>query len=161
VRGAFGVGGWVRIAPHSPSSEVLRATRKWWLLGPGPAQALDVRGVRRHGGGLVAKWDGCDGPEAADGLKGARVAVARSDFPPLEPGEYYWVDLVGMRVVNRAGRELGRVKGLRTTAAHDILEIETAAKGTGILVPVVQPFFDGVDRESGTIRVDWEPEWLS
>jgi 16S rRNA processing protein RimM len=140
---------------------VLRATRKWWLLGPGPAQALDVVGVRRHGSGLVAKWEGCEGPEAAEDLKGVRVAVARRDFPPLPDGEYYWVDLVGMRVINRTGRELGRVKGLRTTAAHDILEIGTPVEGNDLLVPWVEPYFEGVDRESGTIRVDWEPEWLS
>jgi 16S rRNA processing protein RimM len=155
------VKGWVRIAPHSPSSEVLRATRKWWLLGQGTAQALELQAVRRHAAGLVAKWVGCDGPEAAEDLKGARVAVARGDFPPLEPGEFYWVDLVGMRVVNRSGRELGRVKGLRTTAAHDILEVGAPAEGNDLLVPWAAPYFDGVDRESGTIRVDWEPEWLS
>ncbi len=127
-----------------------------------PARLLEVSGVRRQGPGLVAKWSGCENPEAADALKGARVAVARSDFPPLADGEYYWVDLVGLRVINRSDRELGRVAGLRPSAAHDLLEVKaSAAAGSDILVPMVAQYIDRIDRESGTIRVDWEPEWLA
>lgn len=160
MRGAYGVRGWVRIAPHSPSADVLRATRRWWLLGAGPAREVQVRAVRRQGAALVAKWDGCDSPEAGEALKGAAVAVARSDFPPLSGQEYYWVDLIGLQVVNRSNRPLGVVKGLRSSAAHDLLEIEPAPDGPEILVPVVGDFIDGIDPEAGTIRVNWEPEWL-
>jgi 16S rRNA processing protein RimM len=117
--------------------------------------------MRRQGAGLVAKWDGCDSPEAAEALKGAQVAVARCDFPQLGGQQYYWVDLIGLQVVNRDGRKLGVVKGLRSTAAHDLLEIEPAAQGPEILVPVVADFVDGIDLDSGTIRVHWEPEWLA
>jgi ribosomal 30S subunit maturation factor RimM len=53
------------------------------------------------------------------------------------------------------------VKGLRSTAAHDLLEIEPAAPGPEILVPVVGDFIDGIDLDAGTIRVNWEPEWLA
>jgi len=109
----------------------------------------------------VAKWDGCDSPEAADALKGAAIAVGRGDFPPLRDQEYYWVDLIGLQVVNRCNRKLGVVKGLRSSAAHDLLEIEPAAPGPEILVPVVGDFIDGIDLDAGTIRVNWETEWLA
>jgi 16S rRNA processing protein RimM len=160
------VHGWVRIVPHTPSADVLRSTRRWWLLGPGAARLLQVSSVRRHGAGLVAKWEGCDSPEAADALKGVPIGVARGEFPRLEGQEYYWIDLIGLQVVNRGGRMLGVVKGLRSSAAHDLLEIEPAGQGSGagsaeILVPMVGDFVDGVDLEAGTIRVNWEPEWLA
>jgi 16S rRNA processing protein RimM len=128
---------------------------------------LEVRAVRRQGAGLVAKWAGCDNPEAAQALKGAQVAVARCDFPRLCKGEYYWVDLIGLRVINRSDRELGAVKGLRPSAAHDLLEVGPASVGREnsggreILVPVVADFIDGIDLDAGTIRVNWEPEWLT
>jgi 16S rRNA processing protein RimM len=160
VRGAYGVRGWVRISPHSPSADVLRSTRRWWLLGGEAARELHVSAVRRQGALLVAKWDGCDSPEAAEALKGAAIAVARGDFPPLGGREYYWVDLIGLQVVNRCNRSLGVVKGLRSSAAHDLLEIEPAWQGPEILVPVVADFIDGIDPDAGTIRVNWEPEWL-
>jgi 16S rRNA processing protein RimM len=161
VRGAYGLRGWVRIAPHTPLAEVLHSTRRWWLLGPGGAREVQVSALRRQGSGLVAKWDGCDTPEAADALKGASVAVARRDFPPLQGQEYYWVDLIGLQVINRSDRNLGVVKGLRTSAAHDLLEIEPASQGAQILVPVVGDFIDGIDLDAGTIRVNWDPEWLA
>jgi len=101
---------------------VLRSTRRWWLVSSEGTRRLEVSAVRRQGAGLVAKWAGCDSPEAAEALKGAQVAVARCDFPRLGKGEYYWVDLIGLRVINRSERELGTVKGLRPSAAHDLLE---------------------------------------
>jgi 16S rRNA processing protein RimM len=169
------VRGWVRLAPYSPDAEVLRAARRWWLL-KDPADAgareVEVLGVRRQGSALVAKWQGCDDPEAAERMKGLRVAVARKDFPELPKGQHYWVDLIGLQVVNRAGRQLGRVTGLRASGAHDLLEIEPEtgpAVGSGpgdgrrgpILIPVIDRYIDQIDGGSGAIRVDWDPEWLS
>jgi 16S rRNA processing protein RimM len=161
VRGAYGVRGWVKIAPHTPLAEVLRSTHRWWLLEAAGARELRVSAVRRHGAGLVAKWDGCDSPEAADALKGASIAVARADFPPLPGQQYYWVDLIGLQVINRRQQRLGVVKGLRSSAAHDLLEIESSSQGAEMLVPVVGDFIDGIDLDEGTIWVNWEPEWLA
>jgi 16S rRNA processing protein RimM len=166
VRGAYGVRGWVKIAPHTPAAEVLRSTRRWWLLEAAGAREVQVSAVRRHGAALVAKWEGCDNPEAADALKGVAIAVARRDFPPLPGQEYYWVDLIGLQVINRRQQRLGVVKGLRSSAAHDLLEIEPTARdgqmqGAQILVPVVGDFIDGIDLGAGTICVNWEPEWLA
>jgi 16S rRNA processing protein RimM len=151
----------VKIAPHTPLAEVLTSTRRWWLLGPGPARELRVNAVRRQGAALVAKWEGCDTPEAADALKGVPIAVARGDFPRLQGQEYYWVDLIGLQVINRQNLKMGVVKGLRTSAAHDLLEIEPGSPGAEILIPVVSDFIDGIDLDAGTIRVNWEPEWLT
>jgi ribosomal 30S subunit maturation factor RimM len=69
--------------------------------------------------------------------------------------------LIGLRVINRAERELGAVKGLRSSAAHDLLEIKQDSGGNEILVPVVADFIDGIDLDEGTVRVNWEPEWLA
>jgi 16S rRNA processing protein RimM len=161
VRGAYGVRGWVKIVPHTPLAEVLRSTRRWWLLQAVGARELQVDAVRRQGSDLVAKWAGCDSPEAADALKGAPIAVARSDFPPLQGQEYYWVDLIGLQVINRRKQQLGVVKGLRSSAAHDLLEIGPTSQGAEILVPVVGDFIDGIDLAAGTISVNWETEWLA
>ena len=158
VRGAYGVKGWVRVAPHDAEAAVLRAARRWWLRARDQVTALDVTGVRRHGGGLVAKWIGCDSPEAADALKGALVAVGRADFPAPRDGEFYWIDLVGARVVNRAGVELGRVTGLRNNGAQDLLEISGDGK-TELLVPLVEGYVETIDARNGLIRVDWELDW--
>jgi len=161
LRGAYGVKGWARVAPHDVEATVLRSARRWWLKRGGQVFAVQVSGVRRHGDGLVAKWAGCESPEDAERLRGAAVAVGRSDFPEPAPGEFYWVDLIGARVVNRAGVELGRVAGLRNNGAQDLLEVDRGqGPGAGtLLVPLVEGYVDAIEAEQGVIRVDWEADW--
>ncbi len=157
VRGAYGVEGWVRVVPYDADAEVLQATRNWWLVRAGARQRLAVTAVRRHAAVLLAKWDGCETPEAADALKGAAIAVPREDFPALAPGRYYWVDLIGARVVNRRGVELGEVRGLCSNGAHDLLEVGGA--GSTFLVPLVDAYVDRIDTAQRRIEVDWEEQW--
>ena len=163
LRGSYGLRGWAHVQPHSIDSEVLQGARNWWLLEPpgvSPkvgARALRVTEVRAQGAGFVAKWDGCDDPETAQALKGWRIAVPRRDFPPLPAGQFYWVDLIGSNVVNRDGRTLGVVQGLRNNGAHDVLEV--AGEENSILIPVVEAYVDDIDAEAKRIRVDWELDW--
>ncbi len=157
VRGAYGVKGWVRIQPLGTEG-TLQSARPWWLqLQDGGVQELKVSGVKPHSGTLLAKWEGCETPELADALKGATVAVARSQFPALPEGEVYWVDLIGARVVNRSGIELGVVSGLTSNGAQDLLEVKRA-EGT-LLVPMVPSYVESVDVAAREVRVDWEIGW--
>lgn len=160
VRGAFGVKGWARIEPFGPADALL-AVRDWWLLGPdGTVRRLANIAARRHGASVLGKWQGCESPEAADRLKGSTVAVARSQFPPLLPGEIYWVDLIGASVINRQGLVLGKVKALASNGVQDLLQVESAdGAGPAILVPMVQRYVDAVDLDLREVRVDWEPDW--
>lgn len=170
VRGAWGVKGWARIAPFSADAGVLLATKSWWLLDPehGP-RPLQVQQVRRHGANLIAKWEGCETPEAADALRSLRVAVSRAMFPPTRDGEYYWIDLIGAVVVNRGGTTLGTVTALRSNGAQDLLEVTPAAQAPGereragaaatLLIPLVEDYVERVDIDARRIEVDWEPDW--
>jgi 16S rRNA processing protein RimM len=157
VRGGYGVKGWVRVVPFSPDAEVLRANRRWWLRRGNTSEQVEVSGLRRHAGQLLAKWPGCETPEAAEALRGATVAVARSEFPPPRDGEFYWVDLVGARVVNRAGEQLGNVRSLCNNGAQDLLEV---ADGERVyLVPMIERYIDRVDVAGRMIEVDWRRDW--
>jgi 16S rRNA processing protein RimM len=158
VRGAYGVKGWVRIAPYA-DGEVLLQQRAWWLQGASDPRPVDVTAVRRHGNQLLAKWNGCDDPESADALKGVEVAVARSAFPPPGEDEYYLADLVGARVVNRAGEELGKVQGLRSNGVQQLLEVGIGQGGAALLIPMVESYIDAVDVAQHEVRVDWHKDW--
>lgn len=173
LRGAYGLKGWSHVQALADDGAALMACRQWWNLGrealPGrkddAARLLEVSAVRRQGDSLVAKWRGCDDPESAQALKGCRVAVSRARFPVLPEGEFYWVDLIGARVVNRAGVSLGTVSGLRSNGAHDVLEVLGGAAGDGKgaarthLIPLVAAYVDSIDLAGYGIKVDWEEEW--
>ncbi len=179
LRGPYGVRGWAHVRPHSADAEVLRSARRWWLAVPAqrgtdgladaePRLAVAVTGVRRQGAELVAKWQGCDSPEAVQALRGARVLVAREDFPEPPDGQVYWVDLIGAQVFNREGLRLGTVRQLQNNGAHDLLEVDPSAGSASepsgkrprtLLIPMVDPYVDGVDVAAGRIDVDWQPDW--
>ena len=161
VRGAYGVRGWARIAPHSTDGGVLQAVREWWILRGSDAQCVTVEGCRRHGEAILAKWPGCETKEAADALRGATVAVARGEFPPLPEGEHYLSDVLGSRVVNRSGEVLGEVSGLRANEAAGVLRqwLEVADGGDTHLIPLVEQYVDEVDAAGKLVRVDWQRDW--
>lgn len=161
VRGAYGVRGWARIAPHSTDGGVLQAVREWWILRGGDQQCVTVEGCRRHGEAILAKWPGCETKEAADALKGATVAVARGEFPPLPEGEHYLSDVLGSRVVNRSGEELGEVSGLRANEVAGVLRqwLEVADGSETHLIPLVEQYVDEVDAAGKVVRVDWQRDW--
>jgi 16S rRNA processing protein RimM len=157
VRGAYGVKGWARVQPFDAEATVLRAARRWWLQGKGQTASVEVTAVRRHGGLLLAKWQGWESPEAIDAVRGATVSVPRSEFPPLPAGEYYWSDLIGAEVINRDGVLLGQVQALANNGAHDLLQV--AGSAGVLLVPLVPAYVDEVNVGARVIRVDWQTDW--
>jgi 16S rRNA processing protein RimM len=88
---------------------------------------LKVIQAKEHGEVVVATVQDLQGRDAAQALRGARVFVSRASFPTAGQGEYYWVDLIGLTVVNRQGVVLGDVVGLMETGAHDVLRVRPAA----------------------------------
>ena len=157
VRGAYGVKGWARIEPFDRQADVLRGASVWWVVQGSQRHSVDVEALKRHGSLILAKWRGFDVPEAIDRIKGATVAVPRSQFPALAAGEFYWVDLIGLEVVNREHQVLGRVAAMASNGAQELLQVE-GAEGA-LLVPMVPAYVDEVDLAARRIRVDWQPDW--
>ncbi len=152
----------MRIAPYAEDGGVLEAVRRWWLVRDDrPSERVVIEARRRHGTSVLAKWPGCDSKEAADALKGATVAVARDEFPPLPEGEHYLSDLIGSEVVNRSGDRLGRVSGLRASEVAGVLRqwLEVTGADQTILIPLVESYVDEVDAAQKVVRVDWQRDW--
>jgi len=167
---AWGVKGWIRVQPHASQPQALFASKRWYLKPPQrpPAGAraapalptlLRITQARAHGDEVVAGLRDIDDRTAAEALRGARIFVPRSSFPSVADDEYYWVDLIGLQVVNRDGADLGVVRGLVDTGAHAVLRVApasaTGAPGEERLIPFVAAYVDAVDREARRITVDW------
>jgi 16S rRNA processing protein RimM len=159
VRGAYGLKGWVRITPFAVEGTVLEAVRHWWLVDGTEPRRLALQEVKRHAESIFAKWEGCESKEAADATKGGVIAVARSDFPALSEGEHYLGDVVGYRVVNREGCELGRVAGVRSGTATQWLEVEGSDGGPSLLIPLVDQYVEAIEPKAKMIKVDWQSDW--
>ena len=166
---AWGVQGGFKVQPYSASPEALFSCREWFLQPPerGARAAFEgtvrlaVRQARAHGEGLVASARDVSDRTAAEGLRGARIFIARSAFPPLPEGEYYWVDLIGLQVVNREGVALGQVRELMSTGPQTVLVLayEQDGKAQERMIPFVSAFVDKVELAEKRITVDWQPDY--
>ena len=165
VLDAWGVRGWIKLAPASSDAAALLKARRWWLeSAPGRPllrRAVTVKLARRHGSAVVALLDGVEQRADADALKGCSVLALREDFPSPDAGEYYWVDLIGCTVRNRDGLALGQVSGLLDSGAQTTLQLRDDAcdPPQQRLIPFVDAYIDSVDLQARCIRVDWQTDY--
>lgn len=168
IADAWGVKGWLKVLPHSARPEALFSSRRWYLQPPesGPKAfsgtvLLRVKEAREHAATVVAHAHDIHDRDEAEALKGARIFVPRSSFPTAGEDEYYWVDLLGLEVVNREGVALGRVKDLLATGAQTVLVLEYLEDGKPQerMVPFVAAYVDKVDLPARLITVDWQPDY--
>lgn len=165
---AWGVKGWFKVLPHSADPQALFSSKRWYLQpaekGPQAFSGtvlLRVREAKDHSDSVVARADAVEDRNAAELLRGARVFVPRSSFPSAADDEYYWVDLLGLEVVNREGVDLGRVKDLLSTGPQTVLVIEYEEGGKTLerMVPFVSAYVDKVDLQARRITVDWQADY--
>ncbi|WP_440996975.1 ribosome maturation factor RimM [Arhodomonas sp. SL1] len=157
VVGVHGVHGAVKVFSWTRPVENIFEYRQWWLVSAGamPRPHTLLEGWRQ-GKGLVARLEGIEDRDAARALMGARVTIPRHALPDPESGEYYWHDLIGLRVVNADGVSLGEVEDLIETGAHDVLVVSGERER---LIPFVPgEYVTRVDLAAGLLEVDWNPE---
>jgi 16S rRNA processing protein RimM len=151
IASAHGVKGEVRLKLFSDSADSLARHERLYVGG----ETRRLLAVRDAGKNAVARFEGIGDRSAAEALRGSLVEVDRSALPPLEEGEYYHADVIGLPAEDRQGAEIGTVVAVENYGAGDLLEIETTS-GTRSLVP----FKSGVaDLENGRVVVD--PEFLA
>jgi 16S rRNA processing protein RimM len=206
----YGIKGWLNILPHSADSSALKSAKVWFIQlpvpggyaaaaraasaasakGEKPAPPTDLKPVRiaqskMHSGRLVVEIQGLADRNLAEALKGGSIWVSRAQFPPLKKGEYYWIDLVGLSVVNRENVCLGSVEEVMDHGAHPILVVQppealptdvpghsaapspdladskakAPVQAEEILIPFVPVYIDAVSLADKKITVDWQADY--
>lgn len=157
--GPWGIKGWLQIYSYTTPREGIFQYAEWRIDGaepPIPRPEYKISGKR-----LLVKLSEVDTPEAAAAWTDKTIEVLRSQLPPLPVREYYWHDLVGLKVFNRQGVCLGQIVQMLSTGAHDVMEIEPESSGRSVLIPfVLGEHVDQVDLAAGEVRVGWPVEWL-
>jgi 16S rRNA processing protein RimM len=166
---AWGIKGGLKVVPYASKPEALFSSKRWFLQ-PSERQALPKAGAatpmprvlrivtaKVQGDSVVATAREVPDRNAAEALKGARVFVSRASFPTADEGEYYWIDLLGLDVVNRDGEPLGKVVDLLDTGAHSVLRLALDVDGKNVerLIPFVKAYIDQVDLPGRRVVADW------
>jgi len=168
IADAWGIKGWFKVLPYSASPEALFSSKRWFLQ---PAERgaktfsgtvlLKIKEAKDHSDSVVATSADVPDRNAAELLKGARIFVSRASFPTPESDEYYWVDLIGLNVVNREGVALGVVRELLHTGPQTVLVLayEEDGKTKERMIPFVSAYIDAVDLAGRRITADWQPDY--
>jgi 16S rRNA processing protein RimM len=165
---AWGIKGWFKIQPHSASPEALFSSKRWFLQpterGPRAFEGtvmLRIVQAKEHADTVVASAQDIPDRNAAEQLKGSRIFVSRASFPTPSTDEFYWVDLIGLQVLNREGIELGTVTDLMATGPNTVLVLQWQADGKmhERMIPFVNAYVDSVDLNTRRILVDWQPDF--
>ena len=161
VLGAWGIKGGIKVLPFAADPQALISAKRWFLKpaeSAKPSAAAAPANVLRS---AVAKTPAQKAALAAPlpvalHVKGVRVFVSRATFPKTDDGEFYWVDLIGLAVVNREQAALGEVVGLIDTGPHCVLRVRPADPAADErLIPFVEAYVDSVDMPGRRILVDW------
>ena len=151
VAGAHGVKGELRLKLFADSVESLARHSRLYVGG----RELGLKDIKDGGKTAIARFEGISERTAAEALRGQLVEIDRDQLPPLEEGEYYHADLVGLPCVDEVGKPLGTVAAVENFGAGDLLEVEQP-NGQRSLIP----FRDPIARlESDRIVLD--PEFLA
>jgi 16S rRNA processing protein RimM len=157
LAGPWGVKGWLKVMPFTETQDALLDYPVWQLRIGADWQPYRLLEGKLHGKGLVVQFEGCADRDAAARLSRAEVAVWRSELPETGSEEYYWSDLIGLRVDALDGTTLGVVDHLIETGANDVLVVRGEQE---CLVPFLpDQVVKSVDLEAGLIRVDWSTDY--
>jgi len=154
VGAPFGVRGWIKVHSYTDPPDRLLEHRTLQLCRAGAWRPYTVEADGRSGGALTVKLAGVEGRAQAELLRGAQVAVPRSDLPPPSDGrEYYRADLIGCEVVNSSGARLGSVAHFVETPAHAIMVVRGERERW---IPAVPRHLRRVDLSARRVVVDWD-----
>ena len=168
IADAWGIKGWFKVLPYSAHPEALFSSKRWFLLPTERGVAaftgsmrLAIKEAKDHSGGIVASAHDVADRGGAEALRGSRIFVSRASFPTAATNEYYWVDLIGLTVVNREEAVLGTVRELLSTGPQTVLVLEHLQDGKlqDRLIPFVSAYVDDVDLVARKILVDWQLDY--
>jgi 16S rRNA processing protein RimM len=154
---AHGVGGEVRVEVLTDLPE-----RFTWLetvfLGRDDPRPVRVEGVRFHQSWALVKLAGYDSREAVMGLRGEWLQVPEEESIPLEEGEYFLYQLVGLQVHTEEGDHLGELVQVLETKANNVFIVQ--CQHGEVLLPDIDEVIKSIDFETGRMIVHLLPGLL-
>ena len=156
ISAPFGIKGWVKVQPFTAAPESLLAYPVWWIGDEAHWRRCRIEQAQVQSGAVVAKLEGCNDRDAAALFRDSQIAISREAFPAAAANEFYWTDLIGLKVVNAEGIDLGAVTQVIGTGANDVLVVDGSRER---LIPFTEQAVKQVDTAARVIYVDWNVDY--
>ncbi len=153
---SYGIKGWLKVNSHTDPIDNILQYKQMQIYHHGQWQAVEITEMKSHGKGIIAKLANCHNPEQARTYTNDAIAIFRHQLPQLPPEEYYWADLIGLRVINQQGVDFGIVDHLFTTGSNDVMVIKGDRQR---LLPYINSVIQLIDLTEKKIIVDWDADF--
>jgi 16S rRNA processing protein RimM len=158
VTATHGIRGQLRVVSFSGEAESILSQRRLILKGPNhESETFDVANSSAHGKRVLISLKSLEDINKVEYLVGREIYVERGQLPELPEGEYYWFDLIGLKVYTVQGEYLGMLSEIMATGSNDIYIIRNGEKE--YLVPAIEDVVTDIDLNASVIMVD-PPEGL-
>lgn len=152
VVATHGIRGQLAVVPFSGEFSTILSLQTVLLRGPdGCGESFEVARAAVHRNRVLLTLKGFTNINEVLHLVGRELFAFRNQFPPLEEGEFYWCDLIGLAVTTREGKFLGRIAEIIATGSNDVYVVRGGEKE--YLIPALQDIVDSVDLNQGTMTV--------
>ena len=181
----YGVFGWLKVVPDTEAFDGLFDYDNWWLGKGNDWREMVVETAKVHNDVIVVKLKGIDDRDAALACKGKQIAVPRAQLPEADENEFYWSDLIGVRVRNLQDVYFGLIVDVFETGANDVIvvkpeevlvaplkNVETSKSAEAVkdkkvakelpqerLLPFIDSVVLEVDLKARTMLVDWDADF--
>ena len=152
ITSTHGVRGEVKIYPTTDDPRRFRRLKEVVLDTGKEKMNLEIEGVKFFKQFVILKFKGLDNINDIEKYRQKSLYVTRKNAVRLQRDEYFIADLIGLKVQDEDGKELGTVKDVIETGANDVYEVEMA-DGKSLLLPAIKQCILNVDVENGTMQV--------
>ena len=153
INGFFGVQGWVKIFSYTEPRKNILEYQPWYFIDDGAYKVIEMTTGREQSKTIVAHVKGIDSKDQAVQLIGKSLYIDKDQLPQLDDNEHYWHELVGFRVINKDGIDLGVVNYLVDTGSNNVLVIKGDKEHW---IPYIEPYLVSIDKQNRFISVDWD-----
>ena len=152
ITSTHGVRGEVKVYPTTDDPRRFRRLKEVVLDTGKEKMNLEIGGVKFFKQFVILKFKGLDNINDIEKYRQKSLYVTRKNAVRLQRDEYFIADLIGLKVQDEDGKELGTVKDVIETGANDVYEVEMA-DGKSLLLPAIKQCILNVDVENGTMQV--------
>ena len=152
ITSTHGVRGEVKVYPTTDDPRRFRRLKEVVLDTGKEKMNLEIEGVKFFKQFVILKFKGLDNINDIEKYRQKSLFVTRKNAVRLQRDEYFIADLIGLKVQDEDGKELGTVKDVIETGANDVYEVEMA-DGKSLLLPAIKQCILNVDVENGTMQV--------
>jgi len=151
-----GIRGEVIVEPHSETIRSIEVESVVFI--ESPKSPYKVLGIRSHQRRIILRIEGSADRDAAEEFRGKELLIPTPDAEPLPEGVYYRWQILGLKVKEQSGRDLGTVADILETGANDVYVVRDD-DSPELLLPAIKDVIIEVDLDSGELLVN-VPEGL-